>query len=346
MIPTSMAGHVLAEARRRWSVHPLSTFTSAVVFPALMMAVLFYLPSVGIQGRSLELRPVAVEVEGASPGEVPAWAAPAVAGLRDQPVYALRIQPGAEAAFEGGEASAAVVLSRGEGGAIRAEVHRRDDLASQLLVDALAAVDAAGRLPRLIPAGGRDAGADAARGNLARAGLFILLGFGWFFVSAGVIERLVSERERRSLECLLSTPVDEGRLVRGRLLELCLHSSLPQLACAAALVGLGFPPSALTVPLLVMAGLYPLALACFTLLQGTEDMVSASWKTGVGFMFAFPLLILISDVLGPLSPFYRISAALTGPVAWEVYLPTLSALALLTGACWALTPAAARRWRI
>ena len=69
-------------------------------------------------------------------------------------------------------------------------------------------------------------------------------------------------------------------------------------------------------------------------------------ETGVGFMFLFPLMILTSDVLGPLSPIFQLGHALSGEVNWALYLPAAGGLALANLAGWLLTPLAARRWRL
>lgn len=337
---------VAAEARRRWSVHPLSTFTSTVVFPALMVASLFYLPRADFSHRRFGLRELAVTVEGApGKGGPPPWARAALERLADQPVFTVQVRPDAVGAFEAGQASAAIVL-RQDAGAVRAEVHRKDDLVSELLTDRLSAPMVEAAHPTFVKKGGGDEIGEESRANLARVGLFVLLGFGWFFVSSGIIERLVSERERRSLEVLLASPVEAAVLLRGRLSEITLNALLPQAAASLALLLLGFPATSLMLPLLVALGIYPVALAVFVALKDAPDTQSAGWKVGTVFMFAFPSLILVSDVLGPLSPLYRLGTALTGAIAWDVTLPVTLALALLNALGWALTPSVAKRWRL
>lgn len=327
-----------AEWRKMWTSHPWSTFNAAVVFPALMLTGMAWLPGADLSAH-LHLRQVVVEVD----PEEGTWANPWLTALQDQPVFDVGVGKDALARFQRGEVAAAVQLRRGEDGEVQAQIHRHQDLLSGLLVDRLSHAHEAFTQPRFVP-DHEEKPADRGRDHLASLTVFILLGFVWFFVTVGVVESFVVERERRSLEGLLSNAASVEALIRGRLLAICLYAALPQLSCLMALIAAGLSPWVGAVTLVMVGLLFPLALGCFWLLRNMEEALSAGWRTGVIFMLGFPVVIVGSDVLGPLSPLYQIGRAATGspePVALGIALLGLSALNI---GCVYLCGPAARRW--
>lgn len=338
---------VRAELRRRWTVHPRATLMATVVFPALTVAALFYLPTARLAEGSLGLRRAAYTVEGQAPGApVPDWARPPLEALAGQRIYSLTPDPDAPGAVEAGRASAGVLVRRGAAaGEVAVEIHHRDDLVSVALFDALEAEIASRHTPTLVRASSEAPDQDR-RDNLSRVALFVLVGFAWFFASSGVLERFVADRERRTLETFLSVPLDPVDLARGRLTEIWIHGSLAQLSCGLALLALGFSPWALLLPLVGALAVYPLAVLVFRLLRQTPELLAAGWRTGVLFMFAFPLAILGSDLLGPLSPAYRLARALSGAPEPAAAVGAVGGMGLLALLAWVWTPRVARGWRL
>lgn len=329
-----------AEWRRMWTSHPWSTFNAAVLFPAIMLTVMAWLPGADLSAH-LHLRQVIVEL---SPPEE-SWAEPWLTALRDQSVFDVVVGQGGLERYHRGEVAAFVQLSRGEDGQVRAQIHRQQDLLSGLLLDRLTHAHESHTSPTLIPLNQKKP-SDVGRDHLASLTVFILLGFVWFFVTVGVVESFVVERERRSLEGLLSHVASVETLLRGRLLAICVYGALPQLSCLGALLGAGLSPWVFLVSLVMIGLLFPLALACFWMLRDMEDALSAGWRTGVIFMLGFPVVIVGSDVLGPLSPLYQIGRAATGsPEPLSLSL-ALGSLLVLNGLSLRLCGVAARRWQL
>lgn len=314
------------------------------------------------------------------PPDLAAW----IEALKGQPYFALHASNDARRAFEEGAVELAVLMApersettqpasdgvaRTAGSEPEARwtltVLRHHDFFSSLFVDHVQRLEREGTgHPRA-----RDTQSDKPSGNSilrtsdrmtrlrqdkdseGRAGLlqtapFLLLGFAWFFLTVGATEGFVVEREKRTLEPLLSTPVSREGLAWGRILSSVVQAAMPMCSASLAFVSIGLSPWIFSVVILLVLLSVPVGALLFWLFRDLEQAMVAGWRTGGVFMVGFPLLILADDLVGTLSPLYPVSRALEqAPPA--VFLLSWGGVALgLILTCIPLVRRVARDWTV
>lgn len=318
-----------------------------------------YPPSVPAVVPSVGSMSLAVSSPTSMEKELQPW----LQALRAQPYYALEAVPDAQASFEQHAVDLALVFRQRmvpadpSTGAeahpqIEATLWRRNDFFSGLFLDHFKQVERKLLSPEQTRAAGAMVASETRAAAVVRAGRsgivqvapFLLLGFAWFFMTVGAVEAFVVERERRTLEQLLSAPISRVALAWGKVLAVVTQAALPQLSGALAFVVLGFSPWIFSVVGLLIAMFIPIGVLAFWYYQPLDNAMAAGWRNGLIFMLGFPLIILTDDVVGTLSPLYYLGKALEGPPpmrfvgVWTLLVVVMMALAS------ALMPRLARRW--
>ncbi len=358
-----------AELRRHVLMSPFSFLFSTLLFPFLTVSTIYLLPKAHIGGwGSLRQGAIRIEVDGRPVETPPAFVEEWISSINNISIYHFVIDPNALERFQAGIYDIALglqVRSRAElssgarrGAAVAKDagavlsVYRRDDFLSSLFLAKLRAwgkesARGDGGHPRVKPAVG--SGPRQTRGSVERLkdiAPFVLIGFAWFFVTAGAIEAFVIEREKRTMELLLATALEAEDIVRGRLAFILLQAAGPQLTAAFALLLAGFSPYLLLFSGLLVLGMIVLSVASFRFTRDSVGAARAGWKTGLIFMLSFPVLIVVDDLSGTLSPFYHLGKAFDGP---PPLLPYCAAYIVFgVSAVWSMRmiPALARRWRL
>lgn len=283
-------------------------------------------------------------------------ARPWLDALSQQPFYKLERVSDARAPFERQEVGLALLIKVGVEQAqprtLELEVLRRHDFFSSLFMDQVRKVEQQllsaerQRLPgALVSAESQEEQvAREGRSGLTQVAPFLLLGFAWFFLTVGATDAFVVERERRTLETLLSAPLSRLGLAWGKVLFVVFQTALPQLSGALAFVVLGFSPWVLSVVALLIALLVPAGVLIFWYYRDLDNSMAVGWRNGLMFMLGFPLLILTDDVIGTLSPLYHLSKALEGPPPAAFFGAWLGVAAALIGLSTLWMPRLARRW--
>jgi len=348
-----------AELRRHWAIAPRSLLMATLIFPFLTVLAIYHLPTVDLKGTvhlqhavySLQL-PEQLESQHAEADPLTSF----LEGLQQQPYYRLELVADAAARYRSGGADLALIIRgdsrRPNDAPWTVEILRKQDFISELFVDHLkseiARIEAQtlAHVPiPLIPIKEPSVQqATQARSGLVQVAPFLLLGFAWFFLTAGTVEAFVSERERRTLELLLSAPISKSSVALGKIGFVLLQALGPQLASAAALILVGFSPWVLSLVFLIELALLPATVICFWYFRDLDNSVAAGWRTGLIFMLGFPILILTDDVVGTLSPFYYLGKVLEGPPPPTFFVGCL--LLEIPAALLALTllPKVARGW--
>ena len=176
--------------------------------------------------------------------------------------------------------------------------------------------------------------------------VFLLLGFAWFFLTVGATEGFVVEREKRTLEPLLSVSISREGLAWGRILSSVIQAAMPMCSASLAFVSIGLSPWIFSVVLLLVLLCIPVGALLFWLFRDLEQAVVAGWRTGGVFMVGFPLLILADDLVGTLSPLYPVSRALEQAPPPGFLLGWGVVGVVLTLACIPLVRHVARGWTV
>jgi hypothetical protein len=344
----------VAELRRHLRMAPGSMLMASVVFPFLTVISLYYLPTVDLKGK-VHFQTAAWSQEGGTQ-PVPPAVSQLIDALQLQPWYRLEPSPDARLAFEQKKTDLALLVETGAAVSgplpVKFTVLRRNDFFSDLFMDRLEEVRAEelrkglARVPDvLVP---RDAPKES-RARKVRAGIvqiapFMLIGFGWFFMTVGVVEGFVAERERRTLEHLLAASVERISLAWGKILFILFQSAGPQLSAALALIVLGFSPWVLSLSLLILLTLLPLCILSFWLYRDADNSLAAGWRNGLLFMLGFPALILSDDVVGTLSPLYHLGKVMQGTPPLEFYTVAFASMGGLALLMSLLLPRLVRGW--
>ncbi len=373
-----------AEFQRHVHTAPISFWLATLIFPFSTVVVLFLLPRLHLDSVAQVLPAGysvhAPETRGDGPGPSE-LSRLFVEALADQPYYRLEPVEDARRAFEAGTVALGVELrwhaggerpgdentgadeggragggpseARDQGGdLLTLTVHRDDDFWSELFLHHALKVAEQPPAPGgaetgdvLVPTTTRGQEEERkARSGIIEAAPFILIGFAWFFLTVGVVETFVVERERRTLEVLLELAIPRETLVLGKLLFVLFQTALAQAATGTGFLVVGFSPWVLTLFLLVMVAAVPFAVLSFRYCRDMEDSTTAGWKNGLIFILGFPLVILGDDIAGRWSPVYQLTRAFDGPP------PPIWFLSLLSVACvcaaWSIyrVPALAREW--
>lgn len=354
-----------AELLRHLRVSPGSTLMATIIFPFLTILVIYLLPQVRTAG-AFHLQNAAYSVSTSSPATDPSATTsldlnqelvPWLEALKTQPYYDLKPVADARAAFEARRVDLALIFQLKAADAqtpahIEASLLRRNDFFSGLFLDHFKQVERKLLSPEQTRAKGAMISAETTAAALTRAGRsgiaqvapFLLLGFAWFFMTVGAVEAFVVERERRTLEQLLSAPISRLALAWGKVLSVVVQASLPQLAGALAFVVLGFSPWIFSVVALVIALMIPAGVLAFGYYQTLDNSMAAGWRNGLIFMLGFPLIILTDDVIGTLSPLYYLGKALEGPPPLRFMLIWGGLVIAFCSLAAAVMPRLARRW--
>ncbi len=372
-----------AEFLRHTRAAPVSFWLAAVLFPFITVVVLFYVPRLH-PAAILHVLPAGYTVRehGLTPDSSrAAFTGRLLEALADQPYYRLVPVDDPAAAFSRGTVAVGIELAwtpgdtgisledagstppgslherlpgpgAGSGSVLTILVHRRDDFWSLMF---LRHVRQTASLPPL-PEGeaARDVLVSLAsasqeaqregRSSLIQAAPFILIGFAWFFLTVAAVEVFVVDRERRTLEVLLTVPIHRVALAGGKLGFVFLEVTLAEAASVAGFLAVGFSPWVLSLLLLVLIATIPACVLSFRYCRDMDDAMSAGWKNGLVFMLGFPMVIIGDDIAGRWSPIYQLSRAFEGPPPAHWYAGILAASAIAAAFALSRLPSVARGW--